>query len=100
MERIKVLVIEDNPADAHWLWETLIKRRGRELPALSFDVEFVTHLATGLQRLATGDVDVVLLDLLLPDSQGLSTLIRLSQHVPDVPVVVMTELDAAGLDVQ
>ena len=100
MEHIKVLVIEDNPADARWLWETLIKRRGRELPALSFDVEFVTHLATGLQRLVTGDVDVVLLDLLLPDSQGLDTLIRLSQHTPDVPVVIMTELDAAGLDVQ
>jgi signal transduction histidine kinase len=100
MEHIKVLVIEDNPADVHWLWEILIKQHSNDLPTPSFDVEFVTSLATGLQRLAAGGVDVVLLDLLLPDSQGLDTLIQLAQHAPDVPVVIMTALDVEGLDIQ
>jgi signal transduction histidine kinase len=100
MEHIKVLVIEDNPADVRWLWEILIKQHSNDLPTPSFDVEFVTHLATGLQRLAAGGIDVVLLDLLLPDSQGLDTLIQLAQHAPDVPVVIITALDVEGLDVQ
>jgi signal transduction histidine kinase len=100
MEHIKVLVIEDNPADLRLLWEVLSKRRGVSTTDLSFDVEYETHLAAGLCRIAVGDIDVVLLDLMLPDSQGIDTLTRLSQQVPDIPVVVLTALDMDGLQVR
>jgi signal transduction histidine kinase len=100
MEHIKVLVIEDNPAYVRILWETLTKRRAATAKGLSFDVEYAMHLAAGLDRLAAGGIDVVLLDLMLPDSQGLDTLCRLSQQAPDIPVVVLTAFDADDLEVQ
>jgi signal transduction histidine kinase/DNA-binding response OmpR family regulator len=100
MEHIKVLVIEDNPAYVRVLCDTLTKRRAAAVKGLSFDVEYAMHLAAGLQRLAAGGIDVVLLDLMLPDSQGLDTLSRLSQQAPDIPVVVLTAIDANDLEVQ
>ena len=65
----------------------------------SFDVECADRLSTGLAYLVDGEIDVVLLDLMLPDSQRLNTLDRLITHAPDVPVVVLTGLqdEALGL---
>jgi signal transduction histidine kinase/DNA-binding response OmpR family regulator len=101
MEHIKVLVIEDNPAYVRVLCETLTKQRAAAaVKGRSFDVEYAMHLAAGLQRLAAGGIDVVLLDLMLPDSQGLDTLTRLSQQAPDIPVVVLTAFDVDDFEIQ
>ena len=81
---ISVLLIEDNPIHARLLQGLLNS---------SFAVERVDHLAAGLERLAAGNVDVVLLDLVLPDSQELVTFERVKEVVPQVPVLVLTGLD-------
>ncbi len=81
---ISVLLIEDNPIHARLL---------QGLLSSSFAVERVDHLAAGLERLAAGNVDVVLLDLVLPDSQELVTFERVKEVVPQVPVLVLTGLD-------
>ncbi len=88
---IKVLLIEDNRIEArqtqHWLAAT---KDG------AFEVECVDQLKLGLERLAKGGIDIVLLDLNLPDSRGLETFEKLYSEVPEVPIVVLTgEYDEA-----
>ena len=52
-------------------------------------------LASGLLKLAEAEFDVILLDLTLPDSQGLDTLVAVRNCVPSTAIVVLTALDEA-----
>ena len=85
---IKVLLIEDNPGDAG-----LIRKLLAEVGGATFNLEYADRLSAGLERLAAGGTNVVLLDLGLPDSQGLGTLARVRAQAADVPVVVLTAVD-------
>jgi Flp pilus assembly CpaE family ATPase len=87
---VQVLVIEDNPGDADLVREALSETGG-------FAVHWVEALLPGLDRLATGDIDLVLLDLSLPDSHGLDGLNAVRTHAPEVPVVLLTGLDSESL---
>lgn len=87
---ITALLVEDNPADAR-----LIKELLAEAENAAISLESVTHLSTGLERLSRGGIDVVILDLNLPDSWGLRTLARVREQAPEIPVVVLTGLDNA-----
>ncbi len=82
---IRVLLIEDDPGDARLIREMLAEVEGEP-----FALECVERLAEGLARLSAGGVDAVLLDLSLPDSQGMATYTRTHAHAPRVPIVVMT----------
>ncbi|GAF74868.1 unnamed protein product, partial [marine sediment metagenome] len=53
----------------------------------------VDRLSLGLKRLAVGGIDVLLLDLSLPDDQGLNVCVRAHTQAPHVPIVVLTGLD-------
>jgi signal transduction histidine kinase len=82
---IHVLLVEDNPADTRLVQETLAQAAG----AL-FRLECADRLAKGASRLLQGGIDVVLLDLGLPDSQGLATFQQIHQRQPEVPVVILS----------
>jgi signal transduction histidine kinase len=82
---INVLLIEDNPGDARLIREMLAEATG-----VPFHLEWADHLQPGLQRLGEGEIDVVLLDLSLPDSFGLDTLGGTHAQAPQVPIVVLT----------
>ena len=86
--RISVLLIEDNPGDVRMIRELLSEAKG-----VTFAVECADRLSTGLERLEKGEIDVVLLDLGLPDSQGLDTFTQARDRAPDFPIVVLTGLD-------
>jgi signal transduction histidine kinase len=87
-----VLLIEDNPADARLITEYLAEQSWPNIDADAPTVDHVDRLAEARDAL-TEAVDVVLLDLGLPDSSGVETLDEvLSIGVP-APVVVMTGLD-------
>jgi light-regulated signal transduction histidine kinase (bacteriophytochrome) len=58
---------------------------------VSFAVDCCDRLESGLARLALGGVDVILLDLYLPDARGLEALHQVRQGHADVPVVVLSE---------
>lgn len=92
-ETIKVLLVEDNPGDARLIREMLATA------GENFQLEWVDRLDDGMERLDRGGIDVVLLDLGLPDSQGLETFIAASWHCPRVPFVVLTGLadEAVGV---
>jgi DNA-binding response OmpR family regulator len=86
---LTVLIVEDNPDHATIADQALAEpdRRGRFVPIR------VGTLSEALTCLDGGGVDAVLLDLMLPDSQGIETFRRLREHAPDVPVVVASALD-------
>jgi signal transduction histidine kinase/CheY-like chemotaxis protein len=86
-EPIRVLLVEDNPGDARLIGEMLAGAEDQY-----FTVEWVTRLASGLKKLGENQTDVVLLDLGLPDSQGLETYIKAREQAPRVPFVVLTGL--------
>jgi CheY-like chemotaxis protein len=65
-ERLRVLIVEDNPGDARLLQEVL-----RESRSMQIEWQHVTRLADGLAALQGGALDLVLLDLSLPDARGL-----------------------------
>ena len=92
MPERNLLLIEDNPGDARLVQELL-----REASASEFHVDWVDRLSTGLDRLKKGNVDVVLLDLSLPDSSGLATYTRIAESGPSVPVVVLTGYEDQSL---
>jgi diguanylate cyclase (GGDEF)-like protein len=85
---IRTLFIEDNPADARALSEALA-----EVPGAAFELDWVDGLGKGLQKLESGVVDLVLLDLHLPESQGLATFAMAHECAPGVPIIVLTGLD-------
>lgn len=103
---IRILLIEDNPGDFR-----LVKEMLSEVRNIQFDQAWADSLATGLKYLTEGSTEsnknepnrnpdqsqspfnLVLLDLDLPDSHGLDTLLRVIGQAPEVPIVVMTGLN-------
>lgn len=85
---IRLLLIEDNKADAVLLRELL-----SEVEHTTFELSHVQRFTQALDLLPRIDFDLILLDLSLPDSHGLNTLVRLHQHIPDIPIVVLTGLN-------
>lgn len=88
-ENISVLLIEDDP-DYTLLMNLYINEACGE--SLKYDMQCAVNLAQGLELLARREFDIVLLDLMLPDSEGLDTLTELRRRSPAVPVVVLTNL--------
>jgi len=88
--RTAVLLVEDSAVDAA-LVKGLLRHGGGE----QFAVTEVTTLAEGLHCLNQAEIDVVVLDLTLPDSTGLQTLQRVVARSTRVPIVVLTGADEA-----
>jgi diguanylate cyclase (GGDEF)-like protein/PAS domain S-box-containing protein len=86
-----VLLVEDDPDEAQALIEALADPR-----AGPCTVEWVKLLAEGLQRLKSGGISVVLLDLYLPDSQGIETFNKLLRAAPRIPILILTSLADEG----
>ncbi len=89
---VTVLLIEDNPIHARLLRGLLDHAEGQP-----FAVTAVETAAAGVQCLAHQPVDVVLLDLVLPDSQELETYVRVRAHAPETPIIILTGLDDTDL---
>jgi signal transduction histidine kinase len=94
-ERIKVLLVEDNLGDAGLLYEGLEEA----LPG-QFQTTHVRRLSEALEYLWEETCDVVLLDLGLPDSHGLDTLVVTRAQAPGVPIVVLTGFQDEALAVE
>jgi signal transduction histidine kinase len=84
---VHVLLIEDDPEDV-----MLVERSLGEPfePSYPFTLEHTAALQAGLDHLGKEDTDVLLLDLDLPDSQGVDTVVRVRERDSEVPIVVFT----------
>ena len=93
-KRIKILLIEDNPGDARLIQEMLA-----EAEPSRFELEHADRLSAGIKRLEQGNIDVILLDLDLPDSKGVDTFTKVYAHTQEKPILVLTGLadEAVGV---
>ena len=92
---IRVLLIEDNPGDVRLITEILSE--ARDAP---FELECMDQLSAGLECPSAGDIDIVLLDLSLPDSYGFDTFAKMHTHASDVPIILLTGIEDEALGVQ
>ncbi len=82
---MRVLLVEDNDDDVLLIQESLSETK--------ISIARAERLSSALEQLANGGFDAVLLDLSLPDAQGLDTIGRVHSQAPGVPIVVLTGLD-------
>jgi two-component system, sensor histidine kinase and response regulator len=94
-ELLRILLIEDNHGDARLVREALA-----EAAPGQFELEHVDRLAPGLRRLGGGGLDLVLLDLSLPDSRGLDTFRAVHARAPGLPTIVLSGMDDEAVAVE
>ena len=87
-KNIKILLIEDNSGDAY-----LIEEQLEELANFFYEIKNVGTLNEALDVLNKQLFDVILLDLVLPDSDGVNTFFSIHNENPSIPIIVLTELD-------
>lgn len=106
-ETLDVLLIEDNSGDAR-LVEEMLREARDELHRIDTNgstlkqavVHHEMELAAGIEHFQQNEVDIILLDLGLPDSAGMDTLISIVEETAFTPVIVLTGLDDRELGIQ
>lgn len=94
-DAIAVLLVEDNLADVALLTELI-----QDSEAETWQITHVKRLNLALEQLQQTRFDVVLLDLSLPDSQGLETIAKVQAAVPHLAIVVLTGLQDKTMALQ
>ena len=89
---IQVLLVEDNPGDARLIRESL-----KDAGAGDLKIHHVDRLTAALRSLQRDHFDVMLLDLSLPDGDGLGTVLQAQTGAPEMPIIVLTGLDDEDL---
>lgn len=91
-KQIKTLLVEDNEGDAF-----LLKKQLTYSKETHFDLTHVDRLSIAVKLLQRELFDVILLDLSLPDSNGLETFLSLKTIAPHLPIVLLTGLNDESL---
>jgi DNA-binding response OmpR family regulator len=94
-KNIKVLLVEDNDSDTK-----LINRMLRQVQNQIFELKTVERLETAIEESHRFKYDIVLLDLNLPDSKGISTFTRFHEKFPEVPIVIFTILGDESIGIK
>jgi signal transduction histidine kinase len=92
---LKILLIEDNLAEARLLQEFIKLTKSQ-----NFSLVHVQKLQEGINKLNNEKYDVILLDLTLPDSQGLASIPQLLQQNPSNPIIVLTNTNDEELAIE
>ena len=93
---INVLLIEDNEEHAAFFAELLASSDA----VTHFRLQSASTLEEGLTRVREGNVQLILLDLTLPDSDGLETFIHVLEAAPDVAIVVLSGINDVALAIE
>ena len=92
MMTYRVLLIEDNVMDAKSITKML-----SEAQVARFEVQTAPKLSDALSRIGSNSMDAILLDLTLPDSEGIATFERVHEAAKAIPIVVLTGTDDLAL---
>ena len=84
-KKIKILLIEDNPGDAYLIEDNL-----EEFADFSYELKSVGTLTEALSILKKQPFDVIVLDLGLPDSDGVNTFFRIHNENPLIPLIILS----------
>jgi len=93
-KEVTILLIEDNAADVYLIREMLSERTRDVI------LEDADSLSKGLARIDAGEIDLVLLDLGLPDSQGIASVKSLCERFRRLPIIVFTGLSDEHVGIQ
>ena len=100
-ELCKILLIEDDPAYTKLVRKFLLDSDQSSLAeGFAFELTEVKNFAGAMELLKSSCFDAILLDLMLPDSQGINSLVTIKKKAPDIPIVVQTGKDDEALIVQ
>ena len=91
----RLLLVEDNAGEAR-----LLREMFREQGSLRAVMTHVERMLEAEEHLASQPVDLILLDLQLPDAQGLDAVRRARTAAPRIPLVVLTGTDDESLAMQ
>ena len=92
---LQILMVEDNPGDVRLLTEML-----KEARDASYKLYYAGRLSEGLEVLTREKIDLILLDLSLPDSMGFESFRTMFSHAPRMPIIIMTGTNDQQLAVQ
>jgi PAS domain S-box-containing protein/putative nucleotidyltransferase with HDIG domain len=92
IKKTAILIIEDNPADARFIREILSEFNGA-----AYDFKYADRLSDALKMISGNSLDIVLLDLSLPDSEGLDALSAIVAANFHIPIVVLTGTDDSDI---
>jgi diguanylate cyclase (GGDEF)-like protein len=84
-QAVRVLIVEDNPGDA-----ILVREMLRDADPGGFELAHASRLSEGIDRLLAGGLECILLDLSLPDAEGLDALTQIQAVSLDIPVIVFS----------
>jgi signal transduction histidine kinase len=87
-DKIKILLIEDNPGDSR-----LIKEYLSDVNGVKFELKVSDRLESGISQLKSEEFHTILLDLNLPDSNGLESFEKVLFSSPQVPIIILTGLN-------
>jgi signal transduction histidine kinase len=93
-KKIEILLLEDNGVDVDLISEHL------ELSKLDFNISIATRLTDGVEQLEKRRFDVVLLNLTLPDSRGIDTLLATMDASQDEAIIALTSADDEALSLE
>jgi len=89
-EKIRVLLIEDNPGDARLVEEALNEVATNGLIDIQIELRWFNLLQTGLSYLSGGGYDVILLDLNLPDGEGFDNIDEIFKVTTSTPIIILS----------
>lgn len=92
MSTMRILLVEDEPRYARFLREVLLAEETRD-----HELTSVESLDEAVAQLRSGSFDIVLLDLGLPDADGVEALTAVAAAAPAIPVVVLSSLSALDI---
>src|SRR5438067_4258479 len=92
---VNVLIVEDNDEHVRLLRQMLLQSEETQFYPIRFDT-----LAPAIERARMPGIDVILLDLTLPDSDGINTFLRMQKAAPETPIVVLSGVSDEGLAVE
>lgn len=92
MDRINVLLLEDNSGDAY-----LVKDQLKDIKNFDFKITEARYLAEAIEILKTQSFAAILIDLMLPDSQGLETFKEVDRQAPNTPIIVTSAMSEENL---
>ena len=92
MKTLAILVVEDSPSDANLLYQTFLKAGKSD-----WSLTIVERLSEGIAEAQANHFDLALLDLTLPDSDGLETVENFTEAIPNLPAIVLTNASDENL---
>lgn len=95
-----ILLIEDDPIDAQTMTRLLAPTEHEQTQGILREVVHCAQFSSGVKQLIAGGIDLVLLDLNLPDIHGLQAVRYLQEHHADIPIIVLTDLYDETLAIQ